>query len=143
MSTNPPIREPLQRIATRLKEARARSGISRELAADRAGIPARTLRSWENGESTQPAWVIPVLAAIYSVSTEWLLAPDEPFLALIDTAAEHGAVTAGSISRFDECSQMASVVVTDRLVPVTSGKEWRDRMENIAKTGDRLRGKKA
>lgn len=122
-----------------MKEARGRAGLSREAAADLAGVPTRTLRGWENGEAAQPAWIIPVLAAIYRVSTEWLLAPERPFLALLDPSAEHAAVTSPTISRFEECSQMVSVVVTDRLVPITSAKEWRDRMETIARSGDALR----
>lgn len=40
-----------------IKEAREKTGLSRQAAADRLGIPVRTLKAWESGTRVPPAYV--------------------------------------------------------------------------------------
>lgn len=132
-----------QRIGIRMRQARDRAGISGPAACEALGISRRTLHSWEDGAVAQPAHAVARMAELYRCSAEWLLAPDRTFFALVDPAAEASATQAADKTEHDECSQMVSIVVSDRLVPVTSAKEYQERMEGVARRGDELRGDRA
>lgn len=47
--------------AEQIKAIRAVTGLSQKKFADRTGVPARTILSWETGDRTPPAYVIPLL----------------------------------------------------------------------------------
>ena len=47
--------------AEQIKEIRASTGLSQKKFADKTGVSARTILSWETGDRTPPAYVIPLL----------------------------------------------------------------------------------
>ena len=47
--------------AEQIKEIRAATGLSQKKFAEKTGVPARTILSWETGARTPPAYVIPLL----------------------------------------------------------------------------------
>lgn len=47
--------------AEQIKEIRSSTGLSQKKFADKTGVPARTILSWETGDRTPPAYVIPLL----------------------------------------------------------------------------------
>lgn len=44
-----------------VKAIRASTGLSQKKFADKTGVPARTILSWETGDRKPPAYVIPLL----------------------------------------------------------------------------------
>lgn len=48
---------PAADFATMLKEARSAGGLTQQAAADKTGIPKRSLVNWETGQRTPPAYV--------------------------------------------------------------------------------------
>lgn len=47
--------------AEQVKEIRSVTGLSQKKFAEKTGVPARTILSWETGDRTPPAYVIPLL----------------------------------------------------------------------------------
>lgn len=130
----------LAELGRRMKAAREAAGLSGVDAAANLSVDRRTLQTWESGSRAAPAIAIPKMAALYGVTSEWLLSPDEPFRALVDPEIERRAVTAEDIDQHTEYSQLVSVLVTKRLQPMSSQREFQQRMERIAARGDQLRG---
>ncbi len=60
-------------IADKLKELRARKGLTREAAAEKIGISARTLANYERGERIPQGEILSSIADFYGVSREELL----------------------------------------------------------------------
>lgn len=60
-------------IADTLKELRARKGLTREAAAEKIGISARTLANYERGERIPQGEILTSIADFYGVSREELL----------------------------------------------------------------------
>jgi len=56
-----------------LREARERTGLSRERVAAWAGISSKTLERWEKGVTPPKQYVVDRLAALYRVNPEDLL----------------------------------------------------------------------
>lgn len=139
MPNNLSDRELIARIGDRIRDARHKAKVSQVDAAKRLGVPTRTLRSWELGERSQPAYVVLRLADLYGVSAEWLLAHDNRFFALIDPVAEEEAVTAVDSTAYAESTQRVSVLITDNLSPMRSRHEWQARMRNIEAAGAKFR----
>lgn len=126
-------------IGSRLKEARNRSGLTRPEAAEKLGVPARSLKSWENGEVSQPAWSIPRLATLYGVSSDYLLAPDSSFLALIDHSVEGQILGSDDLERIEELVPRLSVFVTDHASLITSAQQWVDRVMTVGRHAQSVR----
>lgn len=131
----------IRAIGSNMRAARHRARISQFDAAASLGVPARTLRSWEQGEVSQPAWCVSRMSDLYQTCGDLLLAPDGKFRALVDTLAEHEAVTARDTEEYAEASQRVSVLVTEHLRPVTSAKQWAQTMGRIEAAGRKLEGK--
>lgn len=47
--------------AEQIKAIRTSTGLSQKKFAEKTGVPARTILSWETGDRTPPAYVIPLL----------------------------------------------------------------------------------
>ena len=47
--------------SAQIKAIRASTGLSQKKFAEKTGVPARTILSWETGDRTPPAYVIPLL----------------------------------------------------------------------------------
>lgn len=47
--------------AEQIKAIRSSTGLSQKKFAEKTGVPARTILSWETGDRTPPAYVIPLL----------------------------------------------------------------------------------
>lgn len=47
--------------AEQIKEIRAATGLSQQKFAEKTGVPARTILSWETGDRNPPSYVIPLL----------------------------------------------------------------------------------
>lgn len=47
--------------AEQIKVLRASTGLSQKKFAEKTGVPARTILSWETGDRTPPSYVIPLL----------------------------------------------------------------------------------
>ena len=47
--------------AEQIKALRASTGLSQKKFAEKTGVPARTIVSWETGDRTPPSYVIPLL----------------------------------------------------------------------------------
>jgi DNA-binding transcriptional regulator YiaG len=47
--------------AEQIKALRASTGLSQKKFAEKTGVPARTILSWETGDRKPPAYVIPLL----------------------------------------------------------------------------------
>ena len=47
--------------AEQIKTIRASTGLSQKKFAEQTGVPVRTILSWETGDRTPPAYVIPLL----------------------------------------------------------------------------------
>lgn len=60
-------------IADKLKELRARKGLTREAAAEKIGISARTLANYERGERIPQGEILGSIADFYGISREELL----------------------------------------------------------------------
>lgn len=57
--------------AEQIKEIRASTGLSQKKFADKTGVSARTILSWETGDRTPPAYVIPLLRlAVQALNSE-------------------------------------------------------------------------
>lgn len=142
MPMDPRAADAARQIARRLKEARGRSGLSREAAAEKLSISVDTLRSWERGKGAQPGWALALLAELYGVTCEFLLAGDRSFFGLIDPVAEQEALETEDPERFGELALRLSVFVTDRLQPIGSTQEWADRLAAVERHGKKLRGER-
>ncbi len=60
--------------AEQIKEIRVSTGLSQKKFAEKTGVPARTILSWETGNRTPPAYVIPLLRlAVQALNSENLL----------------------------------------------------------------------
>ena len=47
--------------SAQIKAIRASTGLSQKKFAEKTGVPARTILSWETGDRTPPSYVIPLL----------------------------------------------------------------------------------
>ena len=47
--------------SAQIKAIRARTGLSQKKFAEKTGVPARTILSWETGDRTPPSYVVPLL----------------------------------------------------------------------------------
>lgn len=47
--------------SAQIKAIRASTGLSQQKFAEKTGVPARTILSWETGDRTPPSYVIPLL----------------------------------------------------------------------------------
>lgn len=127
-------------IGRRMESARKRSGLLQKDACVAIGVSLRSLQSWESGERAAPVTAVAAMVAAYRCSADWLLRPEVPFHALVDPEVEERAVTATDIDQHTEYSQLVAVLISDRLVPVTSQRQFTKRMERVASRGDDLRG---
>jgi len=61
-------------LPERLRAARAAAQLSQEKVAEKIGVTAQTVASWEQGRTTPNATDLARLATVYAVSSDWLLA---------------------------------------------------------------------
>ena len=114
-----------------MRLARERVGLTATDAAKALGVGRRTLFSWESGTRSAAAIQIPRIARLYSVTVEWLLAPNVPFLALIDRKSERDSVTAVGIPQMDRIVKTLTVLVSEHLDSVSSPEEWAERVRKV------------
>ena len=69
--------DPPETIEQRLRDARRAAGLTQQQVADRLGVSRRAVSEWETG-NRQPHVALPGLAALYGVSTTFLLYGVEP-----------------------------------------------------------------
>lgn len=118
-------------LGHRLRAARARSNLEQKDVAGRIGCSSRTLSAWEAGTAKMPAVTLPGLARIYGVTVEWLLAPNVPFLALIDRKSERVGMTSRDSKEMDRIAKTLTVLVSEHLDSVSSPEEWAERVRKV------------
>lgn len=132
-----------RQIGDRMRSARIDSRLSQADAAAHLGVPPRTLRSWENGEVNQPAWCVAQMSKLYGVSADYLLSPEGTFFALIDKGAEEEAkqlAASGDLTGHADTCRILTVLVTQRLQPVTSRADWERRVAEVESAAPKPRG---
>lgn len=106
-------------IASRLQEARERTGLNQAQAAERVGIDASTLSRYESGQRKIPAATLLKLCRLYGLSPTTLLPNPEP---------EGGSITLGNLVRvpvFEGRGVLENKPTEVSLVPIS----WLDPME--------------
>lgn len=84
-----------ERIADRLREARALAGLSQAQAADKLKLQRPAISEIESGNRKVSADELLMFAAVYKVSTNWLLCQDEQE----DVMDEHMKFAARELSK--------------------------------------------
>lgn len=78
-------------IAQKIKELRARKGISQELLAEESGLSLRTIQRIENGETDPRGHTLQQLAKVLNTSTEelthWNLSEDSRYLKILNLSS--------------------------------------------------------
>ncbi len=64
-------------LGRRLKHARARTRLTQQKVAEHFGVQTQTVWYWESGRSKPDHYRLPILAELYGVTVDWLLAGDE------------------------------------------------------------------
>lgn len=131
MATDIPDDEMAALLGHRLRIARERAGLMQKEVARQIGTSARSLSAWEAGTARMPAITIPRLAAIYRVTCEWLLAPNVPFLALIDRKSERDGMTSRDSREMDRIAKTLTVLVSEHLDSVSSPEQWAERVRKV------------
>ena len=139
MPLDTPEPELLAVIGRRMKLARDSAGLSATAAARSLGVDRRTLATWESGTRAAPISAAPRMSELYSVALDWLLAPSSGFRALIDRESERLLVTRRDTESLAEHLQTLSVIVSDRLEPVSSVAQWHQRMQAAWESAERVR----
>lgn len=57
---------------------RKKAGLSQEALAERIGVSRQAISKWETGEASPEITKLPLLAAAFGVTADWLLSEDEP-----------------------------------------------------------------
>ena len=83
------------KIGGRIRKLRRACRISQEAFAERMGMSVRSVSRWERGERNPPLRLIPVIAACFGVSTDYLLGLEMPCPAayLIETTEVYETAT--------------------------------------------------
>ena len=68
----------MKTLAFRLAEARKNFGLTQKQVTERLYITTQAISSWESGNSVPDTEKIPEIAALYGVTTDWLLSGKEP-----------------------------------------------------------------
>lgn len=121
----------LATLGERMRLARERAGYTATDAAKALGVGRRTLFSWESGDRSAAAIQIPRIAALYRVTCEWLLAPNVPFLALIDRKSERDGMTSRDSKEMDRIAKTLTVLVSEHLDSVSSPEQWAERVRKV------------
>ncbi len=69
----PPPSEFKSDVGKRLRSAREEAGLTQEEAAETIGVSRHNLSAWERGVSQPMSDKLPPAAALYGVSTDWIL----------------------------------------------------------------------
>lgn len=73
-------------LPDKLKELRAKRGLSQKQVADRVGISPSIVSGYETGERTPSAEVLLSLSSLYHCSTDYLLGKQSETIVTIDTS---------------------------------------------------------
>ena len=71
-------------IGKKLKDARIRSGLTQENAAEKIGVSRQTISNWENERSYPDIISVIKLSSLYSISLDALLKGDEEMIRHLD-----------------------------------------------------------
>ena len=77
----------METMAERLGEARKNCGKTQQWVADQLHISTQSVSAWECGSSMPDIEKIPELAALYGVTTDWLLMGKHPSKAVLDVTS--------------------------------------------------------
>lgn len=93
----------MESLAFRLAESRKNCGLTQEQVAEKLYITTQSVNSWESGDAIPDTGKLPELAALYGVTTDWLLSGKLP-------AAEILEVTSNLSDRLFSEARMATYV---------------------------------
>jgi len=93
----------METLAYRLAEARKNCGLTQAQVAEKLFLTTQSVSSWECGNSTPDTEKIPEIAALYGVTTDWLLSGRQP-------SAEVLEVTSNLSDRLFNETRMATYV---------------------------------
>ena len=60
-------------FSDRMREAREKRGVGKDVAAKMIGVGETVVRYWENGQRVPNAWSLYQICMAYGVSADWLL----------------------------------------------------------------------
>ena len=93
----------MNNLAERLAEARKNTGLTQGQVADRLFISTQSVSSWECGNSIPDTEKLPEIAALYGVTTDWLLSGKHPSDKVLE-------ITAGLSDRLFSEARMATYI---------------------------------
>ncbi len=65
------------KLSEKIYSCRKKAGLSQEALAERLGVSRQAVSKWETGETEPEIGKLRTLAAVFSVSTDWLLSEEE------------------------------------------------------------------
>ena len=74
-------------MAYRLAEARKNTGLTQAQVAEKLYITTQSVSSWECGNSVPDTEKLPELAALYEVTTDWLLCGKQPAAEILEVTS--------------------------------------------------------
>lgn len=77
----------MESLGYRLAEARKNCGLTQEQAAEKLNVTSQSMSSWECGDSIPDTEKLPELAALYEVTTDWLLSGKLPDAEVLDVTS--------------------------------------------------------
>lgn len=134
-----PLRPLAVQLAARLRELRARAGLTQDQVAKRLECHESAVSRWESGSRFPTGEDLIALASLFSVSTDFLLGREQQFAApgtaLVDLRLLQQLDAAGSTEEFDQLiaaneEQAIWLPVPDGavLVPVAEAMRWTRRV---------------
>ncbi len=67
------------KLSEKIYQGRKSLGLSQEAFAEKLGVSRQAVSKWETGEATPELYKIPMMAKLFSVSTDYLLTEEEDF----------------------------------------------------------------
>ena len=78
----------MKSIAYRLAEARKNCGLTQGQVADKLHLTTQSIRSWECGRSIPDTEKIPEIAALYGITTDWMLSGKLPSAEILEITSD-------------------------------------------------------
>ena len=77
----------MENLGYRLAEARRNSGLTQTQVAEKLYLTTQSISSWECGNSVPDTEKIPEIAALYGVTTDWLLSGILPSAEILEVTS--------------------------------------------------------
>lgn len=76
-------------LGYRLAEARKNCGLTQAQVAEKLYLTTQSISAWECGNSVPDTEKIPEIAALYGVTTDWLLSGRQPSAEILEALRHH------------------------------------------------------